>query len=197
MDFVYYGGYSVFLHVRDTFFTILWHRFYGGQEKDEQTAEMARCKGISNLLSAFVAPAIIAVSKDSGFTGGFFQDFCTSRNIALQAVIPGHHQISGGTARWRGHFRTTIDHMIGNKKSNFLEQKERVGFPAMATMRLNSQVRKFVGFAPGQRAVGMTQKMPIGASGNPHFEDFMDHRGPERPKRIIYFRRFAKLDKHR
>ena len=116
MDFVYYGGYSVFLHVRDTFFTILWHRFYGGQEKDEQTAEMARCKGISNLLSAFVAPAIIAVSKDSGFTGGFFQDFCTSRNIALQAVIHGHQQRLGATERRREHFRMIIDRVAGNKK---------------------------------------------------------------------------------
>ena len=43
-------------------------------------------------------------------------------------------------------------------------------------MRLNSQVRQFGGFAPGRRVFGRTPKMPIGAAGNPHFDDFMNQK---------------------
>ena len=46
------------------------------------------------------------------------------------------------------------------------------GFAAMKTMRLNSQVQQFGGFAPGQRVFGRTPKKPIAAVGNPHFDDF-------------------------
>ena len=70
----------------------------------------------------------------------------------------------------------TIDHLVGNNKANCLGRKERGGFPAMAMMRLNSQVQQFGGFTPGGRGgggvFGMTPKMPIGAAGSPHFEDF-------------------------
>ena len=42
----------------------------------------------------------------------------------------------------------------------------------MTKMRLNSQVRQFGGFEQGKRVLGRTPKIPIGATGNPHFEDF-------------------------
>ena len=57
---------------------------------------MARRKVISIWLAAFGAPGITAVDKDSRPNGAVFQDFRTARNIALQAVIPGHRQIAGG-----------------------------------------------------------------------------------------------------
>ena len=44
----------------------------------------------------------------------------------------------------------------------------------MTTMRLNSKVRKFDGFTPGQRAFAGTPKMPIGAVVAPNFEDFVN-----------------------
>ena len=69
--------------------------FYGGKEKEEQTAEMPRGGVISNWLSVFGAPGVIVVDKDSMAIEEKFQDFCTSRNIALRTVIPGHHQSSG------------------------------------------------------------------------------------------------------
>ena len=46
------------------------------------------------------------------------------------------------------------------------------GFSAMTMMHLNSHVRQFGGFTPGQRVFGRAPKMPIGAVGNPHFDDF-------------------------
>ena len=52
--------------------------------------------------------------------------------------------------------------------------KERIESPAMTTTHLNSQVRKFDGFAHGQRVFVGAPKMPIGAVGNPHFDDFMN-----------------------
>ena len=70
-----------------------------------------------------VAPGIIVVDKDSSSTGGIFQDFRTARNIALQTVIPGHHQSLGATERRSGHFRMITDHTIWNKKSEFLMGK--------------------------------------------------------------------------
>ena len=39
-------------------------------------------------------------------------------------------------------------------------------------MLLNSQVEQFGGFTHGQSVFGRTPKMPIGAVGNPHFEDY-------------------------
>ena len=45
-------------------------------------------------------------------------------------------------------------------------------FAAMATMRLKSRTRQFGGFTHGGRVFGRAPEMPIGAVGNPHFEDF-------------------------
>ena len=114
----------------------------------------------------------MVADKDSRFIGEVFQEFRTTRNIVLQTVIPGHRQSLGATARRRALFRSIIDHAVGNRKPNSLSSKEWEGFAEMATMRLNSQVRQFGGFKPGQRVFGRTPKIPIGATGNPHFEDF-------------------------
>ena len=46
-------------------------------------------------------------------------------------------------------------------------------YDAMGTLHLNSHVRKRDGFAPFQRVIGRTPKMPIGSLGNPHFKHFM------------------------
>ena len=62
--------------------------------------------------------------------------------------------------------------MVGNKNPNNLSNKEWEEFAAMTTMRINSQVRQFGGFAPGKRVFGRTPKMPIWDIGNPFFEDF-------------------------
>ena len=63
------------------------------------------------------------------------------------------------------------DHMVCSKKR--IGEGGRVGgCPAMATMRLNSQVRQLGGFEHGKRVFGRPQKLPIGAVGNPHFWDF-------------------------
>ena len=44
----------------------------------------------------------------------------------------------------------------------------------MATMRLNFQAQQLGGFTPGNMVSGGTPKMPIGAVGSPHFEDFLN-----------------------
>ena len=125
-------------------------------------AQTVRGKAILNWSAVFGADEIIDADKDSRFSGGISQEFRTSRNIALQTVIPGHRQSLGGTERRRGHFRMTIGHMVGNKKPNSSGRKEWRGFAAMAMMRLNSQVRQFEGFTPRQRDFGRTPKMQIG-----------------------------------
>ena len=48
----------------------------------------------------------------------------------------------------------------------------------MATMRVNSRVRKFGGFAPGHRVFGRAPEMLIGATDNPYFEDFTNPKDP-------------------
>ena len=68
-----------------------------------------------------------------------------------------------------GLFRPTIDHAVGNKKPNSSSRKEW-GFSEMATVRLNSHVRRFGGFAKGGSA--RTPKMPIVAIGSPHLVYF-------------------------
>ena len=99
----------------------------------------------------------MTADKDSGFTGEVSQGFCTARNIVLQAVIPGNHQSLGVNERRRALFRSITDHAIGNKKPNSLSN-EWEEFAAMTMMRLNSQERKFGGFAPAQRVFGRTPK---------------------------------------
>ena len=80
-----------------------------------QSAEMVREAAISHWLSAFSTPGIIAADKDIRFIGKAPRGFCTSRNIAPHAVIPGSRQSLGSTERRRGHFRMAIDHIIGNR----------------------------------------------------------------------------------
>ena len=144
----------------------------GAKQKAEPTAEMFRAKVISNWSAVFGAPEVVVAAKGSRFIGGFPQEFRTDRNIVSQTVIPGHHQSLGATERRRGHFRLIVDHMIGNKKPNSSGREEWMEFAAMATMRLNSQVRQFGGFTPWKVIFGRAPKMPIGPVGNPHFEDF-------------------------
>ena len=134
---------------------------------------MVREAMISNWLAVFGTPDILVADKDKRFVGKIFQDFRTSRNITLQTVIPGHHQSLGATERRHGHFRGILDHIIGNRKSNFLPSKDRKEFSAMAALHLNSQVQQYDGFTPGQRVFGRTPKLPIGTAGNPNFSDFM------------------------
>ena len=83
MDFADYGAYAAFLHIQGDFFAISCHHFTGAKKKEEQTAEMARWKVISNRLSKFREPGIIATGKDSMAIGEVPQDFRTSRNIVI------------------------------------------------------------------------------------------------------------------
>ena len=144
------------------------------KKKEEQTSEMVRRNAISNWPEAFGSPGIAATDKDSRFNGEVFRELRTSRNIIPQSVIPRHHQSLGATGLRQGLFRTIIDHLVGNRKPHSLGRKEWKEFSAMAMMRLNSQVRQFGGFAPGRRVFGMAPEMPIGAGGNPRFDDFTD-----------------------
>ena len=84
----------------------------------KQTAETVRERVISNWMAVFGAPEIIFVDNDTGFIGGIPQEFRPARNIVSQTLIPRHHQSLGETARRRGHSRTIIDRVIGNKKPN-------------------------------------------------------------------------------
>ena len=52
----------------------------------------------------------------------------------------------------------------------------------MATMRLNSQVRQFDGFTPGNEFTGERQKKPIWTIGNPFFGDFTNTIGAPEAK---------------
>ena len=159
------------MRVRDTFpcFAVI---ALTGEKRKKKTAETVRESAIPNWLALFGAPGIMVASEDSRFIGKVPREFSTARNIVSQTVIPGHHQSLGETERRHGLFRTTIDHVVGNKKPNSLGRKEWGEFSAMATMRLNSQVLKFGGSAPRQRVSGRTPEMPFGAVGNPHFWDF-------------------------
>ena len=109
----------------DTLFAIFRSSIYGGEEKDGRTAEMVREAAISHWLAVFGAPEIIASDKDMRFIGKVFQEFRTSLKIALQTVIPGHHQSLGATERRIGHLGMIIDHIIGGSKANWSTQKER------------------------------------------------------------------------
>ena len=112
---------------------------------------------------------IMAGDKDSRFTGGVFLKFCTARSIIPQSIIPCHHQNLGAAESRHGLSRAIIDHLVGNRKPNILGREEWDEFAAMTTVRLNSQVRKFGGFASGKRVSWRTPEMPIGTVGNPHF----------------------------
>ena len=112
-------------------------------------------------MAVFGTPEIMVVGKDSWFIEKIFQDFRNARNIVLQAVIPENRQSLGATESRRGLFRTIIDHVIGNKKPANSSNKEWKEFAAMTTMRLNSKVQQFDGFAPGKRFSGRTPKIPV------------------------------------
>ena len=169
MDSVGYGDFATFLRILGNFtrFSVI---VLMGTTKEEQTSEMVRGSAIANGSEAFGAPGIMVAEKDVRFNGEVFQEFCNARNIILETVILRHHQSLGATERRHGLFRTTIDHVVGNRNPNSLRRKEWAEFSAMTTMRLNSQVRQFGGFAPVQRVPVMAPKMPIGVVGNPHFE---------------------------
>ena len=96
IDFVDYGG------IRRLFFRTfgaLFHDFrpssLRGKEQGGTNGINGPCGGISNWLAVYAAPGIIVAYKDAIDIGAIFQDFRTSRNIALKAIIPGHHQSSG------------------------------------------------------------------------------------------------------
>ena len=168
------GGHATFFTFTRHFFSFFGSGFLGTKKRDEQTAEMVCETMISNWLAVFGAPDILIVDKDRISIGEIFQDFRASRNITLQAAIPWHHQSLGATGRRRGYFRGIIERIIRNRKSNCLASKEWGEFSAMTAMRLNSQVRQFDGFTPGQRVFGRTPKLPIGAVRNPNFAEFMN-----------------------
>ena len=171
MDFADYGNHAAFLRIQDTFsrFSVIIFR---RREKEEQTAEAVKASVISESMAFFGTPEITTVDKDSRFVGGIFQDSCTARNVILQTAIPGHHQSLGATERRLGLFRTIIDHVTGGRKHKKLNNKEWKEFSPMTMMHLNSQVRQYGGFTPGQRVFGRTPKLPIGTIDNPFFWDF-------------------------
>ena len=155
-----------------TLFAFLGHHFTGTKKKEEQTTEMIRGKVVPNRSAVFGTPGIIVVDKDPRFIGKFLKS-SHIRNIVFRTVIPRHLQSLGATERRRGHVRMIIDHMIGNNnKPNSSGENEWVEFAEMATMRLNSQVQQFDGFAPGKSVFGRAPKIPIGTVGGSHFGDF-------------------------
>ena len=127
------------------------------------------------------APEILVVGKDMWFIGKIFRDFCAPRNVVLQTVIPGYHQSLGAAGNRRGHFRMTIDHIIGYGR-NSPTHKEWAGFLAMTMMHLNSLLQKIGDVAPGKRVFGRDPKMPIGPVCNPHFSDFANPKGRKTTK---------------
>ena len=85
--------------------------------------------------------------------GGVFQDFRPSRNVVSKSVTPGHHQSLRAAERRHGHFRTIVDHIIGNRKANWSTQKvERI--PGDDYDSFKSHVQQFGGFSHGQRVLG-------------------------------------------
>ena len=82
----------LFLHIQGDFLP----SFYGNKEKGSAIGRNGPGGVIPNWLSVFGAPEIIVVDREPMPIEEVFHDFCTSRNIALQAVIPGHRQSSGG-----------------------------------------------------------------------------------------------------
>ena len=172
MDFVDYGDFATFLHIQATFFTFLSDHFYvwvgGGpsKQKEQQTEEIARWKVISSWLSVFGEPGIIAVGTDSRSIGEIFQDFRTARNIVLQAVSHGNHQSSGATGRRIGPFRTTIDHMVGNKKANCLGQKCGRNSPIWLFCALIPMCGSLRGLHPVKVYLGERQKCRLGRRGS-------------------------------
>ena len=143
-----------------------------GTKKEKQTSEMVRWNAISNWSAVFGAPEITVADIDSRFFWEVFLEFCTARDIILQVVIPGHRPSLGATELRRGLFRTIIDHSVANRKPNSLGRTGWEEFAEMTTMRFNSRVRQFGGFASGRRVFGRAPKMPIVAVGNPNFGDF-------------------------
>ena len=135
----------------------------------------------------FVKPDILIVWKHMGFIGKILQDFCPSRNIVLNTVIPGRRESLGATERRRGHFRTTVDHIVGNRKSNCLMNKEWGEFPSMAMAHLNPQVQQLDGLTSAERVFCRGPKLPIGAVCNPHFRISRIRRSRPRSKHIAYF----------
>ena len=140
MDFVDYGDRAAFSTRSRHILAISRIGIYRGFEKGWRNAEMARGKVISNWSAAFWAPEIIAVDKAPMPIGEVFQDFCTSRNIVLQSVIPGRHQSLGAAERRHGHFRMIIDYTIGGKKKK-ISYVGRVG----GISRYDYEAPKFTG----------------------------------------------------
>ena len=77
---------------------------------------MVKVSAISDWVAIFGTPEILMVGEYSRFTGGIFQDFCTSRNVIFRTAIPGHHQSLGATERRHRLFRAIIDNVIGERK---------------------------------------------------------------------------------
>ena len=80
MAFLDYGDLGTFLRIQDTFPRFSAIVFMGAKKQEEQTPEMVRGNAISNWLSAFGAPEIMATDEDSMFIGGVL------RNFALRAT---------------------------------------------------------------------------------------------------------------
>ena len=126
MGFAECGDYATFLHIQDTFSRFAVIIFPGAKKKGEQTAEMVKGSAISYRVAIFGTPEILTAGKDSRFIGKFPRDFSPSRNIILQTAIPGHHQSLGSTERRRRLFRSIIDHVVGERKQEILNNKEWV-----------------------------------------------------------------------
>ena len=75
MDFVDYGEYATFLHIRDAFSLFSVAVFIGGNKKGAQTGEMAIETAMSHWLAAFGAPDILIVRQEMGDICNIFQDF--------------------------------------------------------------------------------------------------------------------------
>ena len=127
------GLYRLFAHSR-YFPAVLFHYFFRGKKKEEQTAGMLKERANSEWIAFFGTPEITTAGKDSRFTGGIFQDFCKSRNVILQTAIPGRHQSLGAIARRHRLFRTIIDHVVGKTKPKNSRNKEWKEFESMTTM---------------------------------------------------------------
>ena len=157
----------------------------GGKKKGSTTCGDGPCNGDYALVIGVWAPDISIEDEDMGLIGGSF-GIPSSRNIVLHTVIPGNRQSLVAAERRQGHFRTTIGHIVGNRKANCTTRREWKEPPAITMAHLGSQVQQLGGSAPGKRVFGRTPKTPVGAAGGPHFRISRIRRIRPRPKHIAY-----------
>ena len=195
MDFADYGDFATFLHIHATFPRFSAIVFMG--EKEERMTNFGN--GTRKRDSELVGSVRGAWNHGDRQR---FRIYCES--FSRISYCAQHNFASGnsgpsskfrGDRRRHGLLRVIIDHVVGNRKPSSLRSKERKEFAATTTMRLNSHAQQFGGAAPGRRVFGTTPRMPIGAVGNPHFEDSMHPKEAPDAKTHHFLGEVQKYDK--